>query len=78
MIADFFTNSLQGDLFVKFYEVIMGWKHVDTPHIVPPSTKECAGYVVRTGSNKKVIEYSVEIKGEETERKTLYADIVHG
>ena len=30
MIADFFTISLQGALFAKFRDVIMGWKEVDT------------------------------------------------
>jgi len=30
MLADFFTKPLQGALFVKSREVIMGWKHVDT------------------------------------------------
>ena len=35
------TQSLQGSLFAKFSDVIKGWKHVDTLHMVPPSTKEC-------------------------------------
>jgi hypothetical protein len=30
MLTAFFTKPLQGALFVKFREVIMGWKHVDT------------------------------------------------
>jgi hypothetical protein len=30
MLADFFTKPLQGALFTRFREVIMGWKHVDT------------------------------------------------
>ena len=30
MLADYFTKPLQGKLFHKFREVIMGWKHVNT------------------------------------------------
>jgi hypothetical protein len=30
MLADFFTKPLQGNLFRKFREVIMGHKHIDT------------------------------------------------
>ena len=52
IIADLFTEVLQGALFVKTFEVIMGWKHVDTLHIQPPSTKELVGNVVETESSK--------------------------
>ena len=45
-ISYFFTKSLQGDLFVKMCEVIMGWKHIDTIHMGPTSTKECVGNAV--------------------------------
>ena len=39
MLADFFTKPLQGALFIKFREVVMGWKHVDTLKrvVLPPS-----------------------------------------
>ena len=40
MLAGFFMKALQGALFVRFCDVIMGWKHVDTLHMGPPSTKE--------------------------------------
>ena len=30
MLADFFTKPLQGALFLKFREVIMGWKYIST------------------------------------------------
>ena len=30
MLADFFTKPLQGALFLKFREVIMGWKDIST------------------------------------------------
>ena len=32
MLADFFTKPLQGALFKKFRDVIMGWKHINTLH----------------------------------------------
>ena len=31
-----FTKSLQGNLFEKFYEMIMGWKNIDTLQMGPP------------------------------------------
>ena len=43
MLAYFFTKSLQSALFVKFRELIMAWKHIDTLYIGPPSTKERVG-----------------------------------
>ena len=43
MLADYFTKALQGALFLKFREVMMGWKHIDTLQMGPPSTKECVG-----------------------------------
>ena len=30
MIADFFTKPLQGAVFLRFRDVIMGYKHVDS------------------------------------------------
>ena len=52
MLADFFTKSLQGALFEKFSDVIMGWEYVYTLHMGPLSTKECVVYVVKVGLNK--------------------------
>ena len=37
MIADYFTKPLQGKLFHRLREVIMGWKHIDTLNdMIPP------------------------------------------
>ena len=47
MLADFFTKALQGALFAKFCDVIMGWKHVDTLQMGPPSTKDHVGNLVK-------------------------------
>ena len=52
MLAYFFTKSPEGALFAKFCDVIMGWKHVDTLHMGPPSTKERVGNVVKVRSNQ--------------------------
>ena len=49
MISDFFTKSLQGDLFVKMCEVIMGWKHIDTLQMGSPSTNDRVVNVVYIG-----------------------------
>ena len=38
MLEYFFTKYLHGVLSVKFRELIMGWKHINTPHMGPPQT----------------------------------------
>jgi hypothetical protein len=38
MLADFFTKPLQGALFRKFRDVILGYKHVDSLAIADPTT----------------------------------------
>ena len=38
MLADNFPKALQEAQFAKFRDVNMGWKHVDTLHMGPPST----------------------------------------
>jgi len=40
MLADFFTKPLQGNLFRKFRDVILGYKHVDTLKMTIPSSNE--------------------------------------
>ena len=53
IIADFFTKSLQGALFAKFCDVIMGWKHLYNLQMGPPSTKERVENVVKVRSNQE-------------------------
>ena len=69
MLADFFTESLQGALFAKFRDVIMGWKHIDNLHIVPPSIKEHVVNVVKVRSNQEEIESNIETGGERIESR---------
>jgi hypothetical protein len=40
MLADFFTKPLQGNLFRKFREVIMGHKHIDTLREIPATPSQ--------------------------------------
>ena len=40
MVADFFTKPLQGSLFKKFRDVIMGHKHMDTLALLAPMPLE--------------------------------------
>ena len=60
MLADYFTKYLQGALFPKFHNVIMGWKHVDILQMGPPSTKERVGNVVKVMSNQEEIKFNME------------------
>ncbi len=41
MIADFMSKSLQGSLFKRFRNVIMGWKHTSTLFDASSSNEEC-------------------------------------
>jgi hypothetical protein len=40
MLADFFTKPLQGSLFRKFKEVVLGHKHIDTLKQTPPTPSQ--------------------------------------
>ena len=59
MLADFFTKPLQGALFHKFRDVLMGWKHITT--LRSPSVSDLKEHVeipsdfdiVRSNSNAK-------------------------
>ena len=53
MLTYLFTKSLQGSLFAKCCDVIMGCKHVDTLLMGPSPTNERVGNVVKFGSNQE-------------------------
>ena len=55
MLAYLFTRSLQRALFAKCCDAIMGLTHVYTLYMVPPSTKEHVGNLVKVGPNKEGI-----------------------
>ena len=67
ILADLFTKYLQESLFTDFRDVIMGWKHVDTLQMGPPSTKEIVGNLVKFRSNQEEIDSNMEIGGERIE-----------
>jgi len=50
MIADYFTKPLQGKQFLRFREVIMGWKHINA--LLSPTDKECDGKQVSASEQK--------------------------
>ena len=63
-VCIFFTKALQGALFIKFGDLIMGWKNIDKLWMVPPSTKERVGNVVKVGSNKEETKSIIDTQGE--------------
>ena len=69
MLAYFFTKSLQGALFAKFCDVIMGWKHVDTLQMGPTSTNDLVGNLVKVRSNQEEIKSNMETGGERIESR---------
>ena len=52
MLTDFLTKALEGSLFVKFCDLVMGWKHVDTLQMGPHSTNQRVGILVKVRSNQ--------------------------
>ena len=76
IIADLFTKSLHGELFVNFCEVIMGLKHINNLQMGPPLTKECVGDTNKFESRKKVIQSNAETKDKKVGRDKSYTDIV--
>ena len=61
MLAYFLTKILQGSIFAKFRDVRMGWKHVDTLQMGPPSTRERVGDVVKFKSSQEEIDSIMEL-----------------
>ena len=55
MIAEFFTKPLQGDLFKKFRDIVIGFKNISTIHEndEDQSYKECVGKDVSEGDVKR-------------------------
>ena len=74
MLADFFTKPLQGALFRKFRDVILGYKHIDSlAETVESAAQERVGERptdgVSTASDSQNV---VEVE------KTSWADVVAG
>jgi len=81
MLADFFTKPLQGALFRKFRDVVMGREHVDTLNrpVLAPSQERVGNHALtenkRPGSNSLK---SQEHRGEPSDTGThvSYASVV--
>jgi Reverse transcriptase (RNA-dependent DNA polymerase)/Zinc knuckle len=76
MLADFFTKPLQGSLFRKFRDVIMGQKHIDTlkTSTVPPSQERVE--LVESEEVVNEVNGLVTDERDPEQRMTTYADIV--
>ena len=79
MLADFFTKPLQGELFRRFRDVIMGYKHIDTLLNMPITKKpskervEEDGTTNMTGTDGKTSEHD-----DVRNNRRSYAEIVKG
>ena len=76
MLVDFFTKYLQGSLFVKFCEVIIVWKHIDTLQMGLTSTKDSVLNMYNVEPNKEVIKPKVETKDKKLGIKRSHTYIV--
>ena len=66
MLANYFTKPLQGLLFIRLRELIMGWTHVETLRNYAPPTK------------KESVENHVSGDEPKIPQKADYAQIVTG
>lgn len=87
MLADFFTKPLQGSLFRKFRDVILGYKHVDTLVEGPESlieervedgrTADDGPTTIVIPNSTNVIEEGILTKAKDPEKKKLtWAQVV--
>jgi hypothetical protein len=74
MLADFFTKPLQGSLFRKFRDIVMGYKHIDSLKHVD----EELPLQERVGRNVHGEEFnsSGNYPSSEKKKKVTWADIV--
>jgi hypothetical protein len=71
MLADFFTKPLQGSLFRKFRDVVLGYSHISTLRV--PTEESSPQERVRSHKQNDIKE-GVE-KGPSVVRKPSYADV---
>jgi len=66
MLADFFTKPLQGELFRRFKEVVMGHKHVSTlKDLIVPTAQERVGSDI----SSKTVSDNIRTVGKTTTRE---------
>lgn len=78
MLADFFSKPLQGKLFIRFRDMIMG--HAPLPPVVDPSPRDCAAQE-RVGSQDFGADEQQTDDGSMTKStipKVTWADLVRG
>ena len=63
----FLLNPYKEPYSKKIGDMIMGWKHVDTLQMGPPSKKERVVNVVKVRSNQEEIKSNMETGGERIE-----------
>ena len=68
ILENLFAKALQGALFVKLRELIMGWKHMDALYMGLYSTKECVVTVNEFKYMKVVIESNIGTKDKTRKR----------
>ena len=82
MLADFFTKPLQGNLFRRFRDVVLGYKHVDTLSVAAaPSSEERVGEVrtdSRDNESPGVVEGSMTHPEVTSKSKITWASVVRG
>ena len=79
MLADFFTKPLQGALYRKFRDVILGYARVDSLAIAPlPELEERVGSVRAndSGSYSPVAEGTVDENAIQPAKEISWADVV--
>ena len=78
MLADFFTKPLQGSLFRKFRDVLLGYQHIDTLRRIstsPPQTVDLDSIPVEL-STSPLIEERVEQSVVCTDEDTGYTTVI--
>ena len=75
MLADFFTKPLTGQLFHRFRDVIMGYKHIDTLNDHDLSIKERVEKVSEKSNDNS---NNKRGRGNKISQNMTYTDVVKG
>ena len=70
MLADFYTKPLQGSLFIKFRDVLLGHKPIDSLQGSPCDSSTHEERVGNNDEDKKMIHESSEPPGDQIETMT--------
>ena len=81
MLADFFTKPLQGELFRRFRDVIMGHKHINTllnMFIDKTTSKERVGESKNTKTIWTDGKHDDDVITKKSQMERSYAEVVRG